>query len=235
MKRSISFLFFILAIFFTSFTQAQSVDEVVNKHIEALGGMEKISKIENVVMTGSLDFQGATIALTMTQVNNKLNRQDISVMGMNGFDLLTDKEGWTYLPFQGMQNPEPKPAEEVKENQGDLDVAGPLVDYAAKGHKLELSGKEDIEGKLCYKINASLASGKKITFFIDAATHMISRTMDKRKINGAETDLQTDLGDYKEVEGVKMAHSITQQFGTVIISGIKVNQVIPPGLYKHDL
>ena len=80
-----------------------------------------------------------------------------------------------------------------------------------------------------------MASGKKITFFIDAATHMISRTMDKRKINGAETDLQTDLGDYKAVEGVKMAHSITQQFGTVIISGIKVNQVIPPGLYKHDL
>ena len=156
MKKSISFLFFLMATVFTSFTQAQSVDEVISKHIEALGGMEKISKIENVVMTGSLDFQGATIALTMTQVNNKLNRQDISVMGMNGFDLLTDKEGWTYMPFQGMQSPEPKPAEEVKENQGDLDVAGPLVDYAAKGHKLELLGKEDIDGKPCYKINASL-------------------------------------------------------------------------------
>jgi hypothetical protein len=234
MKKSISFLFILAVTVFTTFAQAQTVDEVINKHIEALGGKENLNRIENVVMLGSLDFQGTSIALTMTQVNNKLNRQDISVMGMTGFDMLTDKEGWTYMPFQGMQKPEPKPAEEVKENQGDLDVAGPLVDHAAKGHKVILEGKEDIDGKPCYKINASLASGKKIIFFIDAATHMINRTIDKRKINGTETDLQTDLADYKEVEGVKMAHSITQQFGTVIISGIKVNQVIPPALFKNE-
>lgn len=235
MKNLIIFGFFILCLVFVQFAQAQTVDDVINKHIAALGGKEKLSKIQNVVMQGSLNFQGTEIALTFTQVHNKLNRQDISVGGMTGFDMLTDKDGWSFMPFQGMQKPEPKTTDEVKESQSDLDIAGPLVDYAAKGHKVELVGKEDVDGTECYKIKASLASGKTVTFFIDPTTHMINRIAEKRKMNGQETDLQTDLSDYREVEGVKMPYSISQQFGTVLMSVIKVNQTIPDSAYKHDI
>jgi len=235
MKNLIIFGLFILLLVFAQFAQAQTVDEVINKHIDALGGKEKISKIQNIVMVGSLNYQGTEIALTLTQVHNKLNRQDISVNGMQGFDLLTDKEGWAYMPFMGQQKPEPKPAEEVKLNQADLDLAGPLVDYAAKGHKAELIGKESIEGKNCYRIKMTLASGKIVNFYIDAVSNLISRTTDKRNVNGQEIDMQTDLADYKDVEGVKMAYSITQQYGTTFISSIKVNQTIPESAFKHDM
>jgi hypothetical protein len=235
MKNLIIFGLFILALVFAQFAQGQTVDEVINKHIEALGGKEKLSKIKNIVMEGSLNYQGTEIALTLTQIHNKLNRQDISVNGMRGFDMLTDKEGWAYMPFMGQQKPEPKPAEEVKLNQADLDLAGPLVDYAAKGHKAALIGKESIEGKNCYHIKMTLASGKIVNFFIDAASNLISRTTDKRNVNGQEIDMQTDLADYKDVEGVKMAYSITQQYGTTFISSIKVNQAIPESAFKHDM
>lgn len=235
MKNLIILAFFILALVFVQFAQAQTVDEVINKHIAAMGGKENLNKIQNVVMEGSLNIQGTDIALTLTQVNNKLARQDISAMGMKGFDMLTDKEGWAYMPFQGMQKPEPKTADEVKESQPDLDIAGPLVDYAVKGHKVELLGKEDVEGTECFKIKASLAGGKEVTFFIDPVSHLIIRSKDKKKFNGQEQEMTTDLSDYKDVEGVKMPHSITQQFGTVLISGIKVNQTIPESAYKHDM
>ena len=133
------------------------------------------------------------------------------------------------------QKPEPKPAEEVKLNQADLDLAGPLVDYAAKGHKAELIGKESVNGKNCHHIKMTLASGKIVNFFIDAESNLISRTTDKRNMNGQEIDMQTDLADYKDVEGVKMAYSITQQYGTTYISSIKVNQAIPESAFKHDM
>lgn len=235
MKNLMVLGLFILSLVLVQFTQAQTVDEVINKHVAALGGKEKLTKIQNLVMEGSLTIQGTEISVISTQVHNKLNRQDISAMGMNGFDMMTATEGWTYMPFQGMQKPEPKTADEVKESQSDLDVAGPLVDYAAKGHKVELLGKEDVDGTESYKINATLASGKTITYFIDPASNLIIRTKEKRKMNGQEADLQTDFSDYKEVEGVKMPYSITQQFGTVLISSIKVNQAIPESAYKHDM
>lgn len=235
MKNLIIFGLFILALVCAQFTQAQTVDDVINKHVAALGGKEKLSKIQNVVMEGSLNIQGTEISLTVTQVHNKLNRQDITAMGMHGFDMMTDTEGWQYMPFQGMQKPEPKTADEVKKSQSDLDIAGPLVDYAAKGHKAELLGKEDVEGTECYKIKVTLAAGKEVTFFIDPTSNMIIRTKETRKFNGQDTELQTDFSDYKEVEGVKMPFSITQQFGTVLFSSIKVNQTIPESAYKHDM
>ena len=235
MKNLIVFGLFILALVIAQFAQAQTVDEIIDKHVKALGGKENLNKIQNVVMEGSLSIQGTEIALTLTQVNNKLNRQDITAMGMHGFDMMTDKEGWQYMPFQGMQKPEPKTEDEVKQSQSDLDIAGPLVDYATKGHKVELVGKEDVDGTECYKIKAILAGGKELTFFIDPASSMIIRTKEKRKMNGQEVDLQTDLSDYKDVEGVKMPYSITQQFGTVLISSIKVNQTIPDSVFKHDM
>lgn len=235
MKNLIVFGMFIMLLVFAQFAQAQTVDEVINKHVEAVGGKANWSKIENVVMEGSLTIQGTEISVISTQVHNKLNRQDINAMGMQGFDMMTPTEGWVYMPFQGMQKPEPKTADEIKESQSDLDVAGPLVDYAAKGHKMELVGKEDVDGTECYKINATLASGKTVTFFIDPTSYLIIRVKEKRKMNGQEAELQTDLSDYKTIDGVKMPYSITQQFGTVLISNIKVNQAIPESAFKHDM
>jgi hypothetical protein len=235
MKNLVIFGLFILALVFAQFVQAQTVDDVINKHVAALGGKENLNKIQNVVMEGNLSIQGTEIALTLTQVNNKLNRQDITAMGMHGFDMMTDKEGWQYMPFQGMQKPEPKTEDEVKKSQSDLDIAGPLVDYAAKGHKVELLGKEDVDGTECHKLKATLAGGKEVTFFIDPASNMIIRAKETRKFNGQDAEMQTDFSDYKDVEGVKMPFSITQQFGTVLISTIKVNQTIPESLFKHDM
>jgi len=235
MKNLLLFGMLIMALVFVQFAQAQTVDDVINKHITALGGKENINKIQNMIAEGSLNIQGTDIAVTLTQVHNKLARQDINAMGMTGFDMLTDKEGWTYMPFQGMQKPEPKTADDVKESQSDLDIAGPLVDYAAKGHKVELLGKEDVDGTECYKIKVTLAGGKDETYYIDPASNMIIRIKKIQKANGQEQEIQSDFSDYKEVGGVKMAHSIGLPFGTMLLSSIKVNQTIPDSAFKHDM
>lgn len=235
MKNLLVFAMLILALVFVQFSQAQTVDEVINKHITALGGKDNLLKIQNVVTEGSLTVQGADIAVTLTQVNKKLARQDISAMGMTGFDMLTDKDGWSYMPFNGMTKPEPKTDDDVKESQNDLDIAGPLVDYAAKGHKVELMGKEDVDGTECYKLKVTFSTGKDETYYIDPATNMIIRTKKITKANGQDTEIQTDYSDYREVEGVKMPFSVGLPFGTLLISSIKVNQTIPESAYKHDM
>ncbi|MBX2932699.1 MAG: hypothetical protein KF825_00545 [Ferruginibacter sp.] len=235
MKNLIVFAMMVMALVFVQFAQAQTVDEIIDKHITALGGKENLNKIQNVISEGSLSVQGIEIGVTVTQVNNKLARQDIFVNGMTGFDMLTDKEGWTYMPFNGMQKPEPKTADDVKEGLSDLDIAGSLVDYAAKGNKVELLGKEDVDGTECYKLKVTLASGKDETYFIDPATNMIIRTKKMQKANGQEVEVQSDFSDYRDVEGVKMPYSIGLPFGTLLISSIKINQTIPESAYKHDM
>lgn len=235
MKNLIIFGFLVLMLVLVQFAQGQTVDEVINKHIEALGGKENLNKVENLVMEGNLNYQGADVFMKFTQVNNKLRRQDIDANGMHGFTMITDKEAWSYMPFFGMQSPQPTPAEEVAENQPDMDIAGPLVDYVSKGHKAELMGKEKVNGADCYKIKMTLTGGKTLMVFVDCATSLISRTIDKRWVNGQREDLQTDFGDYKEVEGVKIAHSLTGPYGTTYFHSVKVNQEIPSGAFGHDM
>ncbi|MEO7312239.1 MAG: hypothetical protein ABIX01_17690 [Chitinophagaceae bacterium] len=224
----------VASVFAIGFTQAQTVDEVINKHIEAMGGKGNIEKIQNVVMEGTLTIQGAPISVTLTQVQGKLSRQDINAMGMKGYDFVTDKDGWSFMPFQGMQKPEPKTAEDVKESQSDLDLSGPLYNYATKGHKVELLGKEDVEGTECFKIKATLNNGKEMTFFLDPASYLIVRAKEKKKVNGQEMELSVDFSDYKDVEGVKMPFSVTQPFGTVTMTSIKANQPVDEKLFTHE-
>ncbi len=234
MKNLIIFGVFIIALVMVQFAQAQTVDEVIDKHIAALGGKESLSKLKNITMEGNLTIQGADISVTITQVHNKLIRQDISAMGMNGFDFTTDKDGWSFMPFNGMQKAEPKTADDIKSSLSDLDIEGPLCNYVAKGHKVDLQGKEDVEGTECFKLKVSLASGKTQTYYIDPSSNMIIRSKEMRKVNGQESEMSSDYSDFKVVEGVKMPHSITQPFGTVYISSIKVNQVISDKLYKPE-
>ena len=211
-----------------------TADEIIARHINAIGGKDNLEKIKNVVMEGSLTVNGADITVTVTQVRNKLVRQDITAMGMNGYDFTTDKEGWTYMPFQGMQKPEPKTPDDVKEGQPDLDLTGALYNYAAKGNKVEYLGTDDVEGTSCNKIKVILFTGREETYFLDAKTDMIVKTLQKRKVNGTEMEMSTTVSDYRDVEGVKMPFSITANFGTVTFSSIKVNQVIDDKLYKHE-
>lgn len=57
-----------------------------------------------------------------------------------------------------------------------MDIAGPLVDYIAKGNKAELQGKETIDGKEAYKVKLTLATGKDVTYYFDTKTNLLVQT-----------------------------------------------------------
>ena len=155
--------------------QAQTVEEIIANHEQAMGGKEKLNTIRSVYMEGvSVMQNGNEITSKMTKVHKELMRTEIN-FGMGSFVMvLTDKAGWSSNPRNGGKF-EPLPEQRVKAAAAELDCAGPLVDYAAKGHKAELLGKESIEGRETYKIKLDLSTGNSITYYIDPATWYIVR------------------------------------------------------------
>jgi hypothetical protein len=57
------------AAFSIATTQAQTADEVVNKHIDAIGGKDAWKKVTSTKMEGSLNVQGTDVAITITKVH----------------------------------------------------------------------------------------------------------------------------------------------------------------------
>lgn len=221
--------------FFTmSLISAQTVDEIVAKHIEARGGAEKISKLNSCIMDATMNANGMEIGVTITKVHNKLVRQDITINGISNFVLITDTAGWTYMPIGGQTKPEAMPMELVKKSATELDIQDPLLQYKEKGFSLELVGKEDVEGTECYKLKLSKNDLDDQTIYVDPTSNLIIRIKRKVSANGQEQEASTDFSDYKDVDGIKMPYSISSAYGPVIIKTIKLNEAVNEKMYKPE-
>ncbi len=119
--------------------KAQSVDEVMDKHLKAIGPKEAWNNIKSVKMDGGMSVQGMDISLVQTLIPGKAMRTDISVMGMNGFTIVTKSQGWTYMPFQpGMDKLDTMKADALKASQSQMDLkAKEMFDYKTNGTKTE--------------------------------------------------------------------------------------------------
>ena len=160
-----------------SAVRAQTADEIISKHITAIGGKEAWDKVNSIKMEGSLEVQGTEVSIVITKLQNKGMRQDITAMGMVGYKIVTQAYGTTFMPFQGQASAVPMTPEELKASQDQLDARGLLLDYKEKGHSVELAGKETINGIECFKLAAVLKSGKKESLFIDSRTYYVVRTV----------------------------------------------------------
>ncbi len=209
--------------------KAQTVDEIIDKHLTALGGKEKLASLKTVKMTGNLNTQGFDVGIAVTVVQGVGSRNDISVPGMGeGFQVMNVAKGWNFMPFMGQASPEEVSADQVKASQGLLDVQGSLLDYKDKGSKVELLGKEKIASADCYKLKLTNAAGKESTLFIDAATFYRVKSI----VKIGEDEVENTYSDFKRnADGFVFPFSQTNDRGTIVFSSIETNKPVDEKIF----
>jgi hypothetical protein len=232
-----------------STVKAQTADEIIDKYIAVMGGKEKLLSIKSIYMEGTSVMQnGAEILQKSWKVDGKLFRQEISSAMFNIATVVTDKEGWRQNPRNGGAF-EPLTPEMVATMQTQMDCAGSFVDYGAKGHKVELIGKEDVEGTAAYKIKITYKNGNEASFFFDAATYFIIRMSSKGGAmgfgggrgpggGGADQERIMEFSEYKKTDdGYMFPFKITPlgMGGGIYYEKIEVNKPIDPKAYKPEL
>jgi hypothetical protein len=189
--------------------QAQTLDEIIAKHIKARGGMDKLKAIQTVRITGKM-IQGpgleAPFTLEMKRPNN--GRLEFTFQGLTAVQAYDGKNGWEIMPFGGRKDPQPMSPEDVKEAEEQADMDGPLVDYKAKGHQVELVGKDKVEGTDAYKLKVTLKNGDLRYYYLDAEYFLDLKMESKRNVRGTDREFENSYGDYKEVGGVMFPYSI---------------------------
>jgi hypothetical protein len=188
---------------------AQTVDDVIAKNNDAKGGLAKQKAVQSVRMTGRATVgPGIEAPIAIEVKRPKSLRIDITVQGMTITQAYDGTVGWMLNPMSGRTDPEALPAEALRVMDEQADMDGPLIDYKAKGHTVELVGKEKVEGTDCYKIKVTLKNGDVRTMFIDAESYLDIKVEGRTMIRGTEQLSDTLLGDWKEVGGILMPHSI---------------------------
>ena len=82
------------------------------------------------------------------------------------------------------------------------DIIGPLLDWQAKGSKVEYLGTEDIDGTDAHKLRVKLANGDSRVIFLDPDHFLEIRIEDHQFVRGQEQVSSADVGEYVQVDGV---------------------------------
>jgi outer membrane lipoprotein-sorting protein len=188
---------------------AQSLDEVLAHYVKARGGAAKLASVNTVRITAKASGGGGPeLPLLIEQKRPNKSRVEFTFQGLTGVQVFDGKIGWAINPFQGKKDAELMGEDQLKAAKDDADFDGWLVNPESKGVKVELLGKESVEGTDAYKLKLTLPTGTEMVVYLDSEEFLEIKNESKRTVRGAERESETILGDYKEVEGLTIPFSI---------------------------
>lgn len=219
----------------TALVQAQTADDVINKHIAAIGGRDVINKIKTQVTESNLNVMGSDLSATSTLLVGKGFKNVASFNGQEIVQVITPTSGWMINPLAGQTDPTPLPEDQVKAAQTALEVGGGLVNYKERGSKIELAGTETIEGIAAIKLKMTDKEGKESFYFIDPATNYVIKHEATINANGQDVTMVSTFSNFKKTDiGFVIPYTTIRNQGfemTISITKVEFNKEVDPKIF----
>jgi outer membrane lipoprotein-sorting protein len=212
--------------------QAQTADEIVTKHINAVGGKDKINNVKSLYMEGVMDVMGNEAPITISMVNGKGYKSEVEFNGQKIVQAYNDKNGWMINPMMGSSDPQPIPDEQYKMGKEQIYIGGAFLDYAAKGTKVELLGKEKVGEADAFKLKVTTADNAESTYYIDPATFYVLKVSRQMEMGGQQGQVDVAFSDYKATDaGYVMPYTVE----TTMPQGFTLNATIKKVEVNKDI
>ena len=214
-------------ILFSAFTgavslAAQTADDILAKHLAAVGGNDVLSKIKSVSMETTNHIGDNDAPGTVVTLDGVATRSEMSFNGAKMVQCYTAKDGWMVNPMAGISDPTPMPDDQYQAGRNQIYVGGDLHDYATSGSKFELLSKD----ANTYTVKQTTKDKMEITYVFDAATYLIKSATRKGNVQGQDVNITTNLSDYRKTDiGLMIPYAISVDFGGPFTVGITVTKV----------
>jgi hypothetical protein len=187
---------------------AQTVEDIVRRHVEARGGAAKLRAVESLRFTGTMELPDVSSAFVLELKRPNRMRTEFVVQGQTGVRAFDGQHAWERLPLPG-DEPRPMGPEEAAEARAQADVdLSPLVDSAAKGFTVELVGRDRLPGGETWRLVVRGREGPPRTLHLDVRTHLVVKTIDTRSVDGKPVEMVTEVSDYRPLAGLVFPHRI---------------------------
>ena len=209
-----------------------TADQVVDKFLQTIGGREKLGQIKDLTMKLSATVQGTPLEVVQQRKAPNKSKTVMQAQGMEILNITTDGKR-AVMAQMGNQQEVTGPELDAIKAQNTLFAE---LYYDQMGIKRSLAGIETVEGKEAYKVELEMPGGAKVTEYYDAAKGLKIRIMSSQNTAEGAVPQSTDLGDYKEVNGVQYPHTVTTSIGPqqikMQVTGIEVNQNLEDSLFE---
>jgi hypothetical protein len=182
---------------------APSIDAILHRYIEALGGRAALEKLRSRVTTGTIDVPAMSLSgkIVIREKAPNLFLSTVTISGAafrQGFD---GDVGWTDDPDNGVRE---QTGPELYEARREADFYHPL--HIEKLYsKLNLVGQEKLAERSVYLVEGSLVEGgDPDKLYFDTKTGLITRVITVRHLPEGASIYREDFEDFRNVDGIKL-------------------------------
>jgi len=195
---------------------AQTADDILEGNFAALGGKATLRAVRTLRLEATQKTGDETVALTIYWKRPDKLRIESPVQGLATVQVFDGATAWyTYPELTGFAAELLSGAAlESLRAQADL-LEGPTFDYTAKGHRVELLGKEKLPGGDAWRLLLTTAKGDVRTLWFDCASRLQIREERKELREGREVAIESRLSDFRAVGGILFAHRVEERVQAV--------------------
>ncbi|MBZ5569655.1 MAG: outer membrane lipoprotein-sorting protein [Acidobacteriia bacterium] len=209
-----------------------TAEQVIEKNIAARGGLQAWRAVQTLSMSGKMEAGGnesptrraqgvrtggvqlpkrsaeqAQLPFRLELKRTRKSRLELDFRGQTAIQVYDGTHGWKLRPFLNRHEVEPFTAEQMKVAAMQSDLDGPLMDYAAKGTKVELEGADKVEGSDTYRLKLTFKNGEVQHVWVDAKTFLETKLEGTpRRLDGKYHRVEIYPRDYRAVNGLVMPY-----------------------------
>jgi hypothetical protein len=228
--------------------------EIADRNVAARGGLQAWRAVQTMSYTGKMAAGGnRRAALPMPMPDRKASQQmpsirpvdevllpflmdlkrggkmriELQFNGQTAVQVYDGVNGWKLRPFLNRRVVEPYTPQEAKMASMKADLDGPLVDYTAKGSKVDLVGMEKVDDRDTYRLKVTTKNGSAMDVWIDAQTFLETKMGGQpRRFDGVYHPVEVYFRDYHAVNGLQIPFVLETKVLPVAQTGQK--SMTPP-------
>ncbi len=243
----IKHLLLVVAVLGISLAKAQTAEEIIDKYFENTGGKTKWTALQGIKISAKLNQGGMEIPLDIYQLKDGRQMQVVNFQGKEIKQGVYDGSSLWSHNFMNMKA-EKSDAESTANFKLDIgEFPDPFLTYKERGLKVELLGKESIDGSEAYKIKLTkkpiMVDGKpadNIMFYFFDVENFVPLMMETEVKAGPAKGMisQVKYSDYQEVGGLMMPFSMAQgskggPSQPISVINIEINPKVDDKAFKY--
>lgn len=190
-----------------AFAQEPTAEQIIEKSIQATGGREALQAMKSYVAKGTLEIVAMGVTAP-TEVYRKAPDKAYNITSIEGYGDVRrgfdGKVGWSDEPQNGLVDLQ---GEELAVQKREAQFHGEL-NWKQMFPKAEVTGKGKVGARDCYIVVLTPTEGKPVTRYYDVETGLLAKQVQTTATAQGEMTIPTEISDYKDVGGVKIAHTM---------------------------
>jgi outer membrane lipoprotein-sorting protein len=222
-----------------------TVDDVIERHTKAMGGRAAIEAIQSIEIDLHIADPKFEVDGTYFAARPGKMRIDINAGGEHVFTEAFDgQKGWQWEGKGSAQKAATEKATAALRHG--VELPGKLFglhELKARGHRIELDGRENIDGIQYYVMRLTLSDSYLTTLYVDPKNWLITRRRDVRPlhvdVDPTPTTIEQRSSNFRTTGGVKFSFASSEtdlQSGkvleTTVVRSVKINPALAPSIFE---